>query len=475
MFESAFIEIQESVCLWAMRVYGFLVLCFVAVPAAAQIPVKPPALTPAALSAHGSGRATAYAEQNKIITHDGKTHVVWLDADDTGFWVRGRTLDRASGAWGPVITIGPAQDNHGGPALTIDRQGYLHIVYYPHHAPCRYQRSVRPNDLTVWEPVVQFGEGLSYPVMVCAPDDTLILTARRGYQAAEGEPKEGMRMEQELWRKPPGGAWKFAGVLIQSRWPGYSQYAVGLAWGLEGRLHLNARIYEAPEGTKPLNTIGHMMSDDQGRTWKTTRGRMLNLPVNAVSIDRVADNSDSVRATLNSGPLGVDASGVPHLLFTANVEGRSQLYLATPAPGLGWTRRDLRPYLPAAQADWQIDLGMGGGLSFAADGRATIVAVVLPPAAGGGDPLKTWGHPATEVVRFWSDDKLKTFQSELVSAVSGTEAHWLPNLERPSGHNAVPSVPGIIYTAGLAGGGLHDRNLKNEVRWQPVGHESKHE
>lgn len=458
-----------------MRFSACLVLCFVAVTALARTPANPPALAPAALSGHGSGRATAYAEQNKIITHDGKTHVVWLDSDDTGFWVRGRTLDRTAGAWGPVITIGPAQDNHGGPALTIDRQGHLHIVYYPHHAPFRYQRSVRPNDLTDWEPVVEFGQELSYPVMVCAPDDTLILTARRGYHALEGAPKEGMRMEQELWRKPAGGPWEFAGVLIQSRWPGYSQYAVGLAWGPEGRLHLNTRIYEveAEEGKKPLNTIGHMVSDDQGRTWQTITGRALTLPVNALSIDRVADNTDPVRATLNSGPMGVDASGVPHLVFTANVEGGSHLYLATLAPGLGWTRRDLRPYLPAAQADWQIDLGMGGGLSFSADGRVTIVAVVLPPAASGSDPLKTWGHPATEVIRFWSDDGLKTFQSELASTVDVAEAHWLPNLERPTGHNAVPSVPGIIYTAGPAGGGLHDRNLKNEVRWQPVGRDQK--
>src|SRR5690349_6272574 len=85
----------------------------------------------AILSSEGSGRASAYTEQNKIITLHGKTHVVWLDAVDAGFRVRGRTLDLAAGTWSEVVTIGEAQDNHGGPALTVDSHGFLHIAYYP--------------------------------------------------------------------------------------------------------------------------------------------------------------------------------------------------------------------------------------------------------------------------------------------------------------------------------------------------------
>lgn len=452
-----------------MRAFVSLVLIFVAIAGPAW--ANSPALAPAVLSGHGSGRASAYPEQNKIITWEDKTHVVWLDSDAGGFWVRGRTLDRASGAWGPVITLGPAQDNHGGPVLTIDRAGYLHVVYYPHHAPLRYQRSSRPNDLSAWEPVVEFGKELSYPVLVCAPDGTLILTARRGHNAKEGEPKEGMRMEQELWRKPAGGAWEFSGVLIQPRFPGYSAYGAAFAWDAKGRLHLSARIYEITgrSGEKPLNTVGYMVSDDQGRSWRSASGQPLTLPVNAESIDRVAANAGSPdRPPLNSGPLGVDRAGVPHLIYSENADGVSHLYLATPAPGGGWTRRDLRSALPADKAGWQIELGMGGGLSFSEEGRATLVAVILNPPPAERDPLKAWAHPTTEIVRFWSDDNLQTFQSEIVSVEDAQQAHWLPNLERPTGHNRVPSSPGIIYTAGPAGGGLHDLELNNEVRWQPV-------
>ena len=131
------------------------------------------------LSSEGSGRATSYGESNKIVTVGGKTHVAWLDAIAEGFRVRVRTLDRRTGQWGPIVAIGDGQDNHGGPALIVDSKGYLHIVYYPHHQPFRYRRSVRPNDASEWGPEIKFGEALSYPVMLCAPDDTIILTARR--------------------------------------------------------------------------------------------------------------------------------------------------------------------------------------------------------------------------------------------------------------------------------------------------------
>ena len=106
---------------------------------------------PFLLSSHGCGRATGYAETNKIVTVGAKTHVTWLDSAAEGFHVRIRTLDRRTGKWSPTMTVGEAFDNHGGPALTADSKGYLHIVYYPHHHPFRYRRSKRPNDASAWD------------------------------------------------------------------------------------------------------------------------------------------------------------------------------------------------------------------------------------------------------------------------------------------------------------------------------------
>lgn len=433
-------------------------------------PVTAPGGTAATvLSEQGSGRATAYWEQNKIITVGAKTHVVWLDAGRDGFRVRGRTLDRVSGQWAPIVTIGEAQDNHGGPALTVDSKGYLHILYYPHHAQLRYRRSAQPNDLSQWSEETKFGEELSYPVMLCAPDDTLILTARRGYHEGKGPQTVSTRMEQELWKKPANGEWRRTATLLHSRRAGYAQFAPALAWGPDHRtLHLSCRVYEGPPfgGGDLAYTVAYLVSPDAGETWTKADGSPVTLPATVETLDVLAAYQGPTGPRINCGPLAVDANGVPHIAYNPNLKDTSRLYLASPAPGLGWTRQDLTPWLPEAVKGWEIEMGMGGGMSFSDSGRATIVAVVLNPPPEERAPLKAWGHPSTEVVRLWSDDGLKTFKSEVLAPIDPHQAHWLPNIERPTGHNHVPEEPGIIYTAGAPGGGLKDLDLNNQVWWQ---------
>ena len=73
--------------------------------------------------------------------------------------------------------MGEAYDNHGGPALTVDGQSFLHAVYYPHHHPFRYRKSRRPNDASEWEEEVSFGQRCTYPTLVCAADGTRLALA----------------------------------------------------------------------------------------------------------------------------------------------------------------------------------------------------------------------------------------------------------------------------------------------------------
>lgn len=421
------------------------------------------------LSREGSGRATAYADQTKVITIGAKTHVVWLDADETGFHVRGRTLYRDTGRWSEVVTIGEAQDNHGGPSLTVDSEDHLHVVYYPHHRPVRYRRSVRPNDLSEWSGETEFGEGLSYPMMICAPDDTLILTARRGYFDESGVYIDGQHMEQELWMKRPNGVWTRKSTLIRSRFPRYAQFATSLAWGPDRKtIHLSSRMYETglDAQAQPRTSVGYLVSADGGETWTSAKGRRISLPATAETMDIVAGGSERDGRQFNVGPLAVSRAGLPHLVYTEKHEGRTTLYLATPAAG-GWARRNLMEAFPAQIRDWSTDLGMGGGISFSDSGRMTVVTVVLNPSAEERGTLKEWGHPSTEVLRMWSDDNLITINTELLQPTNSREPHWLVNVERATGHNQVPLEPGIIFTAGVAGEGLHDLKLENRVLWQP--------
>lgn len=430
----------------------------------AAVPASHALARPFLVTSAGCGRATGYAEASKIVTVGQRTHVAWLDADEEGFWVRIRTLDRGTGTWSPATTVGTAHDNHGGPGLTVDSKGYLHLVYFPHHQPFRYRRSQRPNDASAWEPEIRFGDELSYPVLLCASDDTLLMSARRSHQ----RPPETKHQPWELewWAKPAGGNWRRERTVLRSRHTAYTHFMESLAWGSDGKtIHLGCRIYETTgrKDETPLQTIGYLRSPDAGKTWCRADGARVTLPATAETVDVLASGGGDTQRTLSSGAMAVNRDGVPHLLYSLREGNSAHTWLATSESGGGWTRRDLHEFLPPSLRDW--DLVAPGGMTFSASGRATIVATLAKLGPGETD----WAHATNDIARLWSDDGCRTFQSEVLGPAGAKRPRWMPGIERPTGHHPIPHQPGILFTAGSGGAGLTERTLNNEVWWAPGG------
>ena len=103
---------------------------------------------------------------------------------------------------------------------------------------------------------------------------------------------------------------------------------------------------------------------------------------------------------------------------------------------------------------------MPGGVTFDRRGEMFVTAQIQQSKPD----EESWGHPSNEVLRLHSRDGGRTFGFDLVSEPDDSTSHWLPNIERPTGHNQVPSQPGILYTAGPPGEGLKDL-LPNRVYW----------
>ncbi len=403
------------------------------------------------LSKNGCGRATGYAETNKIVTLDGKTHVAWLDSQGEGFHVRVRTLDRPSGLWSQTYTVGQAYDNHGGPALTVDSRGFLHLVYYPHHHPFRYRRSARPDDASEWEEEVQFGKRCTYPTLVCGLDDTLYLTCRE----SDRQP-----WVVNLYSKPPGGSWEGPVALLQAEHPGYSHFQEALAWGPDHQtLHLSCRIYDGKPGRG--HTVGYLRSPDSGKTWQRHDGTGVGLPATAKTVTVVAHASEQGGAELRCGSIAVDAAGTPHLLHSTGSGSSAAAWIASPDESGGWRRLAVAAELPDELSGCR--LTMPGGLTIRRDGRmfAALQAIRAQPTDD------TWGHSTCEIASLESGDGGRSFTVRLLSELDPDCAHWLPSLERPTGHHRV-NAPGVIYTAGPPG----DDNrqiLSNEVYWVRAG------
>ncbi|MCC6415359.1 MAG: BNR-4 repeat-containing protein [Opitutaceae bacterium] len=410
---------------------------------------------PFVLSETGSGRATAYIESPKIITFQGKTHVAWLDSPPEGFRIKIRTLDQATGCWSEPVTVGEAVDNHGGPALTVDAAGYLHIVYYSHHHPFRYHRSARPNDASAWLPMEQFGADLTYPTLVCAQDGTLILTARRSH---ETEP-----WELELWRKPPDGAWTRQGAILKAQRLNYSQFAASMSWAPDHRgLVLTFRVYEQPSYDAPpvsYTWIGVMRSPDEGRTWQKLDDSPIRLPATYGATDVIfrTRSADGRRAEAGATALGPEGQII--IPYTEMLARDMQGYLAVPRADGGWEHRHLNAFLPPALRDHALQLT--GGMAWMSDGRLIIIGQLIDLSDGG----DYWAHPSTRLVRFESADGGKTFTAKLIGGGVSGEPQWLPNVERATGFNETSDHLGVLYTEGGAGGGLGDL-LSNHVYWR---------
>ncbi len=404
------------------------------------------------LSQHGCGRATGYAETNKIVTLDGKTHVAWLDSQGDRFHVRVRTLDRRSGAWSETRTVGEAYDNHGGPALTVDSEGFLHVMYYPHHHPFRYRRSLRPNDASAWGEEQQFGKRCTYPTLLCGPDDTLYLTCRESDQQP---------WVVNLYKKAPGGTWQGPMAILRAEEPGYAHFQDALAWGPDHRaLHLSCRIYDGNPGRPRV--VGYLKSPDSGKTWQREDGTPVELPATAKTVTPIAEGSEPGGEGLRCGSIAVDPAGKPHVLFSStSTEDPVPAWIASPDGSGTFRRRAVLDELPAPLAARR--LTMAGGLTIAPDGRrfAVLQAIKAPP---GSD---TWGHASNEIVWLESEDGAGAFTAQMASAPDPDRAHWLPSIERPTGHNRV-TVPGVIYTGGPPGEGNKDI-LSNEVHWVHPG------
>ncbi len=404
------------------------------------------------LSERGCGRATAYSEFNKIVTIGEKTHVSWLDSENGKFLVKIQTLDRGTREWSAVYTVGEAYDNHGGPSLTCDSSGYLHIVYYPHHHPFRYRRSVRPNDASQWTEEVQFGKKCTYSSLVCTADDKLVLVCR------ESRTRQWVL---NLYEKSVNGVWKGPRTILHGNAPsGYARWQGALVLGRDGKtLHMSFMLFERAL-TEVGYAVGYLRSPDAGKTWERSDGESVTLPATPATIE-IVDGSATVEGPTNFRPgnIALDPEGVPWVLYSRMDREPFEAWVARLTAEGKWQKI---PLLPVIKRKWK-DRGVKtpGSIVFGRDGAMYMVVTTVQ--SGTGDELAFWGHPSAEVALLVSKDQGRTFSVFEVSCADDSAANWLPNLERPTRSEPI-KVPALIYTHGPRGKTNKDI-MSNEVIW----------
>jgi len=368
------------------------------------------------LSERGSTRAARYAVSNKIVTLGGKTHVAWLDSISQTMVA---TYDRGADAWGDAVKVGDGADNHGGPALTCDSEGFLHIVFGPHTGPFQYCRSARPNDAAAWVKQPEFGDHATYPSMVCDDADTLHIIYRGG-----DDPRKLLYQ-----RKAKGGAWSAPRILVHPDIKsGYTHYHSALTIAPDDSLHISYDIYRHGAA----KCAGHMMSRDHGDTWTLADGSALALPVTPKS----EAFFKRVDTALKTAGIVCDSKGRPWI----TVSGPEVWH----HDGAQWRCIVPRQLLPAL-VDAQELSGVG------------------PPALDVRDRLYVPAMLGREVVMLYSIDQGASFQLLHVFPPDETLPHTGLNMERPTGHHVV-EIPWLLFSTGEKGPDCFGEGIFHKVR-----------
>jgi hypothetical protein len=242
---------------------------------------------PVLISKLGIGLAAHSGIPSTVVSRGDKVHVVWAEASDPeasreeipGVPTYVVTYDRRTKQLGEPALVGygpPPNDVHNTPSLTIDGEGYLHVLAGTHGRPFPYAKSLKPNDAGGgWTEAVTTGEGLrqTYIGLVCGPDGTLH-SAFRLWQTGEPFPHS-IHATLAYQRKRPGQPWEAPKILCRAAFSEYSVFYHRLTIDHRGRLFLSKDYWSTHwfyRNDHRGDRRSVLMSADGGDTWTLASG-----------------------------------------------------------------------------------------------------------------------------------------------------------------------------------------------------------
>jgi hypothetical protein len=218
---------------------------------------------------------------SSVVSRNGKVHVVWAEATEPEEEAPGVptfvvTYDSSAKTLGVPALVGygpPANDVHNTPSITMDSQGYLHVLVGTHGRTFKYARSLQPNDAGGgWTEPEDLGPGLrqTYVGFVCDKEDVLHVVFRLWRDDHTYFPAS-LYATLAHMKKKPGEPWSQPQILIVPPFSEYSVFYHRLTIDPTGRLFLSYDYWS----TYWFYRTDHrgdrralMMSSDGGESWR---------------------------------------------------------------------------------------------------------------------------------------------------------------------------------------------------------------
>ena len=287
---------------------------------------------------NGYGNTVSNLQHPAAEYFNGVTYVAWQGPHEDPYVA---AYTHATGTWtGPVqagvnpMGLTPDQvdpgalDNHGRPALIVDGQGYIHLIFGGHGGSYLFGENrlgtpgkgrqihvvtEKPGDISSWKILENISPFGTYSQWVKLANHDIYLFYRHGSHRSDW-----------VYQKSTDHARSFAGPLpvlkhkvsmaspeIHDSW--YAWFDQGL-----GDTITASFVYHPcanPAHTALRQNAYYMLMDTRDASWSNVQGEKLTLPVTKESADAHSLILATGTEKCNHGVCHVDAEGHPHLFF----------------------------------------------------------------------------------------------------------------------------------------------------------------
>jgi hypothetical protein len=255
--------------------------------------------------------------------YNGVTYVTWQGAN-LGIYVASYTY--STGTWSAPVFVAPnplTNDDHGAPAITVDNNGYIHIMYGAHNSAQKYVKSTNPGDISAWTAMpdpVSATRGATYPQLLKDSSGYLHLIYR---SARVGDPTYNDFVEDIVTSTDGGATWSAPQDVINIHSGSGDQAVYLLGGGAEyesatNRIHLTWVRYNATSGYRENLYYAYLNLNDN--KMYSISGVNLGSTINQTEADahcRIV-HSGTNRQT-DFARVRVDPTGNPYIIYLASV------------------------------------------------------------------------------------------------------------------------------------------------------------
>lgn len=200
---------------------------------------------------------------------------------------------------------GNVVDAHNTIAIAVDGEGYIHLAWNHHNTPLNYVRGRRPGsfDFGPSEPMTGRNEQtVSYPQFLRLPDGDLLFLHREGSSGRGNLVLKRYATRTRTWTQVQANLIDGEGER--------SAYPMATV-DREGVLHLTWNWRDTPD-VATNHDLCYARSPDGGRTWTTSRGEPLAMPLTVENAE-YALRVPAGRSLMNPPAITVDRHGRPCL------------------------------------------------------------------------------------------------------------------------------------------------------------------